>query len=440
MRWSSAIMSSGKGGGKNDQAWEAIFLRYQVLEAVERQGSFRISADQIREYREPRLMAKFDHRANLPQIFAQHRLAILPVSRGDYLIAPFEAYRAFEEPAAQVQRFSLPASLESLDAGCIPSEAIALNCALAAGILGDFLGEDRLTPTVSGRMHSDSFSFQIETAAGGLLPVEVDRSQIEIDAALEGARSLALLEAKRDLAEDFLVRQLYYPFRAWNGRVHKRVRPVFLVYSNGIFRLYEYEFTDPGRYNSLRLVQQKNYSLEDTSFTQRDLLDALEAARPEPEPPVTFPQANRFDRVVNLCELLQAQELTPEEVTAAYDFNSRQTSYYTAAGRYLGLLEKDGPRFRLTEEGRRLMALGYRKRQAALCGLILRHQPFRELLRFALREGRPPAAEEAAALMAPMELRGVGSRATLLRRASTAARWVGWMLGLTAACGGQLSF
>ena len=222
-------MSNGKGGGKNDQAWEAIFLRYQVLEAVERQGSFRISADQIREYREPRLMAKFDHRANLPQIFAQHRLAILPVSRGDYLIAPFEAYRAFEEPSAQVRRFSLPASLESLDAGCIPSEAIALNCALAAGILGDFLGEDRLTPTVSGRMHSDSFSFQIETAAGGLLPVEVDRSQIEIDAALEGARSLALLEAKRDLAEDFLVRQLYYPFRARVPGVLQRDFPAVRV-------------------------------------------------------------------------------------------------------------------------------------------------------------------------------------------------------------------
>ena len=47
------------------------------------EGRFLISADQIREYREPRLMAKFDHRVNLPQIFAENGLAILPVSRGD---------------------------------------------------------------------------------------------------------------------------------------------------------------------------------------------------------------------------------------------------------------------------------------------------------------------------------------------------------------------
>ena len=58
----------------------------------------------------------------------------------------------------------------------------------------------------------------------------MDHAQIEIDAAFEGADCLALIEAKRDLSEDFLIRQLYYPFRVWSARVHKRVRPVFLVW------------------------------------------------------------------------------------------------------------------------------------------------------------------------------------------------------------------
>ena len=78
--------------GRNDEAWEAIFERWDVPGTVEREGGFVISADQIREYREPRLMAKFDHRVNLPDVFLQHSLAILPVTRGDYLIGPFEAY------------------------------------------------------------------------------------------------------------------------------------------------------------------------------------------------------------------------------------------------------------------------------------------------------------------------------------------------------------
>ena len=51
---------------RNDEAWEKIFARWDALEQIRENGVFRVSADQIREYREPRLMAKFDHRVNLP--------------------------------------------------------------------------------------------------------------------------------------------------------------------------------------------------------------------------------------------------------------------------------------------------------------------------------------------------------------------------------------
>ena len=94
---------------RNEEAWEALFAKWEIPARVEAEGRFLISADQIREYREPRLMAKFDHRVNLPQIFAENGLAILPVSRGDYVIGPFEAYCRFEEDEPPVRRFSLPA-------------------------------------------------------------------------------------------------------------------------------------------------------------------------------------------------------------------------------------------------------------------------------------------------------------------------------------------
>ena len=44
-----------------------------------------------------------------------------------------------------------------------------------------------------------------------------------------------------------------------------------MVYSNNIFRLLEYEFTDLRYYNSLRLVQERNYSLEEIEITLDDL-------------------------------------------------------------------------------------------------------------------------------------------------------------------------
>lgn len=75
--------------GKNDTAWEALFDKYNILSEISSTGRFKISASQIKEYREPRLMTKFDHRENLPEIFKQYNLAILPISRGDYLISSF---------------------------------------------------------------------------------------------------------------------------------------------------------------------------------------------------------------------------------------------------------------------------------------------------------------------------------------------------------------
>ena len=226
---------------QNDKAWEALFEKYDILSHIESDGKFIISASQIKEYREPRLMAKFDHNINLPQIFAKNTLAILPISRGDYIISHFEAYQPFEVLDKSITQASLPTNLQSLDANNIPSETIAINCALASGMLSDFLEEDILYSTVSGRMGSGRFDFSIQNSCTKTpTSVSVNNSQIEIDAAFEGVHSLSLLEAKRDLSEDFLVRQLYYPYRVWSNRVTKKVKPIFLVYSNGIFSLYEY--------------------------------------------------------------------------------------------------------------------------------------------------------------------------------------------------------
>lgn len=155
---------SEEGKSQNDKAWEALFKKYDVLSHIESDGQFIISASQIKEYREPRLMAKFDHNINLPQIFAKNNLAILPISRGKYAISHFEAYKLFESMDKSITLASLPSNLQSLDANNIPSETIAINCALASGILSDFLEEDILYSTVSGRMGSEQFDFSIQNS------------------------------------------------------------------------------------------------------------------------------------------------------------------------------------------------------------------------------------------------------------------------------------
>jgi hypothetical protein len=419
----------------NDAAWKSLFKKYDILNQIAANGQFEISAAQIKEFREPRLMAKFDHTINLPKIFADNQLAILPITRGDYLISHFEAYHKFEYDSGSVTKASLPAYIQSLDFNNIPSEAIALNCAAAANIISDFLQDEDLVPTVSGRMGSGSFSFDISNSkTAAPCRVRVDNSQIEIDAAYEGVRGLAIIEAKRDLSEDFLVRQLYYPFRVWQSRVTKPVRPLFLVYSNGIYRLYEYVFQDTNNYSSLVLVNQKNYSVEDTAIEIADIQSVLRRAAVTPEPQIPFPQANNFNRVINICELLNGQELNRNDVTDQYAFDVRQTNYYTDAARYLGLLEKrrdaEKPVYCLSDAGKRILRLNYKQRQLAFCDLILSHKAFGDTFRQYLEGGNMPPTGEIIRIMKCSNLYNIGSDSTFERRSSTIRGWLNWILEL----------
>ena len=418
--------------GLNDTAWEKLFDKYQILDRVDRDGQFQISASQIKEFREPRLMTKFDHRVNLPALFRKHNLAILPVTRGDYVISSFSAYQDFEAPEAEVQRISVPAHLQSLMPKFLVSEAIALNCANACGILSDFLEDEALVPTVSGRMSSGGFAFRIDTALGPKT-VSVDHAQIEIDAAYEGLRCLSLFEAKRDLSDDFLIRQLYYPFRVWSGRVTKPVKTVFLIFSNGVFYLYQYQFEEPGYYNSLRLVKQKNYVIA-TQITRSDIERLLRTVPQVPEPEVSFPQANSMSRIVNLMELLYERPMTRQEITSEYAFDERQTNYYTDAGRYLELIDKGrdetgGILFRLSPQGRRMMGLEYRERQLAIAAQILKHRVFHQTLKLHLESGEMPDTQQVVRIMKQSHLYHVEAESTYVRRSSTVTGWINWILG-----------
>lgn len=419
--------------GLNDTAWENLFDKYHILTEIEQNGQFIISANQIKEFREPRLMTKFDHKVNLPAIFSENNLAILPITRGDYVISSFSAYKEFDEPDDNVQRISIPTHIQSLMPQFIISEAIALNCANACGILNDFLEDDVLLPTVSGRMSSGGFGFNINTTFGTKY-VTVNNSQIEIDAAYEGINYLSLFEAKRDLSDDFLVRQLYYPFRVWRSRVTKPVKPVFLIFSNGVFSLYQYQFEDPRNYNSLCLVKQKNYIIA-TEISLLDIENLLQTVPLVQEPDISFPQADRMSRIVNLIELLNEKPMTKQDITSEYAFDERQTNYYTDAARYLGLVEKDHDDegnilFRLSARGRHIMGLEYKERQLAIVTQILMHKVFNETLKLHLRCGEMPNKQTVIQIMKSSNLYHVEADSTYLRRSSTVIGWINWILGI----------
>lgn len=417
----------------NDLAWEKLFKKYNIIDEIEKNGQILISADKIREYREPRLMTKFDHSINLPKVFSRNHLSILPVSRGDYIISSFDAYEAFPEPNGETKRIAAPSYIQSLMPQYIISETIALNCANACGILREFLEDEQLLPTVNGRMGSGSFDFNIHTKNGSRR-IPVCNSQIEIDAAYEGVEFLSIFEAKRDISEDFIIRQLYYPFRTWSNRITKTVKTIFLVFSNGTFNLYEYAFDDINNYNSIRLVKQKNYILS-TEICLQDIENILNETIISEEPQISFPQANSMPRIINLVELLNEKPMTRQDITSEYAFNERQTNYYTDAGRYLGLINKGinsekNILFTLSTLGKHIMKLEYRERQLAIAAQILKHKVFNETLKCHLQYGEMPDTNTIVKLMKQSNIYNVEAESTFVRRASTITGWINWVLGI----------
>lgn len=52
-----------------NEAWNKLFEKYDILNKIQNEGAYFITADQIKEFKEPRLMAKWDSSENLPSIF-----------------------------------------------------------------------------------------------------------------------------------------------------------------------------------------------------------------------------------------------------------------------------------------------------------------------------------------------------------------------------------
>ena len=419
---------------KNDLAWEKLFEKHCILNRLANNERVSISSAEINAFREARLMTKFDHRSQLPELFAKHKLSILPTSRGTYEIGAFETFCDFNKEDVEIIPVEFPTFLESIDYKNIASESIAINCAFVSKILHDFTNEENLFPTVSGRMGSSSFNFAIKSNRGAVR-ISVENSQIEIDGGFEGKYSLNLIEAKNYISDDFLIRQLYYPYRLWSSKIAKRVRPIFLIYSNGVFDLREYEFTDPELYNSIQLIQHKKYAVRERDISIENIQNVLDNIQVFKEPELPFPQADSFERVINLCELLRQKGfLSKEDITHNYDFDYRQTDYYSNAAKYLGLVEDRNENQQigctLSQDGIRIFNLPIAERQLEFVRLILSRVAFKDTLKLYFDKGDVPTKEEVIGIMKNARLHGIASEQTYRRRASTVISWINWILKL----------
>ena len=200
-------MPQNKENLSANDAWKAIIEKYHILEHIEKDGCFPIKASQIKEFREPRLMAKWDSTDALPEVLRKNKINILPDSRSSYVLGDFLLYQEIpplDEPVTRMEHVELP-DYESIDINNISSEANAINVLIISGILNDFLGTGENVSTFNGRMGTGCFTFEVDTHRGIKQKICVNNAQCEIDGGFENEASVVIMEAKNVVHELSLI-------------------------------------------------------------------------------------------------------------------------------------------------------------------------------------------------------------------------------------------
>ncbi|GAK53447.1 hypothetical protein U14_04712 [Candidatus Moduliflexus flocculans] len=373
---------------QNDDAWQRVFDEPSLglLAALERDGFASVSAEQLKQIgrREPRLMAKFDTSSERPNIFKRHALTIFPIENGRYVIFPDQRqtsyFRVQDELAALLpERYRSETFLPRFDS--YPrnqhfSETQAIDFAYISKLLQTFVEDDALLLTLRGRLRSGDFAF---TLPDGRAQVQVSGVQIEIDSGYESDRAIYLIEAKIGKRDDFHIRQLLYPYLEWSRRSRKAVVPILLIYSNGVYYFFQFEFQQ--RFGEMRVVKKRCYALEDAPRLHVHLANWLRRIPAEDEPKFPVPQADDLDTVVETTHAVADGKTSKTEIAESFEFDERQGDYYANAAAYLGLLERQQHGFVLSEAGARFVGMASRnERSAYVLECLLKRPIFHDLL------------------------------------------------------------
>ncbi len=419
---------------QTDEAWEKLFEKYDILNSVEKDGIFKISAEQIKEFREPRLMTKFDHKANLPILFKDSKLSILPDSRGTYIIGKFNAYQTLKLDNKRPIPIEIPHFIETFDDFNITSESTALNVAHFTGMIDQVMDTQKDEPksvlTLSGRMSSKELEYRITGKENFSYNFEVKNSQIEIDGSYENLQKIAVMEAKNKLPLDFHIRQLYYPYRVYNNIVkNKEIVPVFFTFADDVFSFHIYKFNRLLEYNSIEKIDQVDFILNTVLDLNINEVKKISYNSPQLSglSAIPFPQANSMSRILSILDYISVPK-NKKDLAEVYDFDERQSDYYGNALIYLGFAHKNANReFEQTVLGKQLFKMGNNNsRNKIVIENILKFEVFKKAFDSVLKNYGEFDYDYVSKLIAEEKI----TKNTVKRRASTVCSWINWILSV----------
>lgn len=395
-------------------AWEHLF---ELKHFDTSQNLHYITSKEIKQLtgEEPRLMAKVDSSKDLPPILKQNGYVLLPISTREYAIVRGNGYHALEE-LSDTENFKSRIKTNLTTMHRNTSEMQYLDYSHIAGVIEEIIGRGTLYSSIRGRESSGQFAFNINGAS-----LNVNSAQIEVDLGLEGEDCIVLLEAKSKTPEDFIIRQLYYPYRRFNNLApSKEIIPVFFTYdmSKQCYNYWVYKFTDTNNYNSLSLLETHSYFITTADEIKADDIYPVDSIYKD-----IIPQANDLNKVLELIFKVKEGINNAADVAKYFNFDTRQSSYYREAAEALGFIKLIDNKYYLTDSGMHLTDLEIQGRNLYFARVISNFNLVQKALDILKLKGSLSKADLSQIVLQYSNLSGT----TVERRASSLHSWLKWI-------------
>jgi len=331
---------------KRDIAWVKVIEELKL--DLRKDLSDDIPASAFRRYAdlEARNATKIDESKTLPPILGGQKLFPLPIRNGVYKLIRGNGFHELEEYNGSPRRFQ---SFLKKPPG--QGESLFVHYCMNCGLLSDFTRKLQINKIDEGRRGANPFEFWVGTVG----PIHQDGTQIQVDGLFSAEGSVIILEAKARKCRDFIIRQLYYPYRHWRlEEPEKSVETYFMRVDprTGIYEFWKYAFPEERNYGKIELVDQASYVVDVRPHSDRELLGV------RPDNSIEYvPQANRVSLIEKIPFLVERGIVDSEGLANELAYAERQGNYYSEAAEALGLIKREAVRnnrylFELTNLGR----------------------------------------------------------------------------------------
>ena len=406
-----------------DDQWLTLFKEKEVnISKISTYLPLKITSKEINntknvlgsKAKDARLLAKIDNREDLPAIFKEHGLFLLPIKNGEFLLLSGDGFSEINNLSNTIEEFESALAFELLSSQFGDSEMQHLDYAFNTGLLESHFKENKMYQTIRGRKYTPAFSFDFHKQR-----IDVEGVQIEVDGGYESARSIALIEAKNVRINNFVIRQLYYPFRTYKKLIsEKEIKTSFFSHNNGVYTFHDFSFEDASIYNSIKQIGTRHYRIVSYKKVDEIKLPLSPSGRN------IVPQADDLNKVLELIANIEKGIRDSEKMAEKMRFERRQSSYYREAAEALGFVYMEGSEYFLTEAGKAFIGKNESERKKFLARQILNIPIFFEAITRLLKERAPLNKNQVAELI---QVKSRLNSTTAKRRSSTILSWFAWL-------------